>query len=165
MPPSNCLASSSRSSQRITIFTNPLMADGLSRRITSLSERSAGLSHPNLVKGRLRVAILTTPYSNYGALYIQYWKETIKFVKYIPHNMVVVYGLKSPKTSGTSKSSRLQIGRNFCFHLCSRTAPHLRNSDNAGSHLARLEDPTVRGITLPECGSCDEHHQITIAPC
>src|ERR1700674_38781 len=59
MPPSNCLASSSRSSHSAAIFRKPLTADGLSRFTTSLLERSAGWSHPNPVRGRLRVAILS----------------------------------------------------------------------------------------------------------
>src|SRR5579863_8942323 len=58
MPPSNCLASSSRRSQSAAIFRNPLTADGLSRFTTSLLERSAGWSHPTPARGRLRVAIL-----------------------------------------------------------------------------------------------------------
>src|SRR5882672_10933918 len=57
MPPSNCLASSSRSSHSAAIFRNPLTADGLSRRTTSLLERSAGWSHPNPVRDRLIVGI------------------------------------------------------------------------------------------------------------
>src|SRR5216684_975833 len=58
IPPSNCLASSSRSSHSAAIFRNPLTAAGLSRFTTSLLERSAGWSHINPGRGRLRVAIL-----------------------------------------------------------------------------------------------------------
>src|SRR5487761_1820673 len=57
MPPSNCLASSSRSSHSAAIFKNALTADGLSRFTTSLLDRSAGWSHPNPARARLRLAI------------------------------------------------------------------------------------------------------------
>src|SRR5882762_913266 len=57
MPPSKCLASSSRSSHSAAIFRNPLTADGLSRFTTSLLERSVGWSHLIPVRGRLSVAI------------------------------------------------------------------------------------------------------------
>src|SRR5262249_3124012 len=76
MPPSSCRASSSRNSHSSRILRNALTAAGLSRRITFLSDKSAGLSQRTPPPSELTVAKQTTKHSsNYGEYYIHYWKK------------------------------------------------------------------------------------------
>src|SRR5208283_1929648 len=74
MPPSNCLASSSRNSQSSRIFKNAFTPEGLNRFSTSLLERSAGFSQEIPAVSRLIVATLppASPYMEYYASIIGY---------------------------------------------------------------------------------------------
>src|SRR5208283_4634508 len=78
MPPSNCLASSSRNSQSSRIFRKAFTAEGLNRFSTSLLERSAGFSQE--IPAVSRLIVVTIPMSPY----MEHYTSIIGYEQFLP---------------------------------------------------------------------------------
>src|ERR1700730_4181110 len=93
MPPSNCLASSSRNSHSSRNFKKAFTAAGLSRFCTSLLDRSAGCRQAMPAGNWLSIATAISPPSQ-GSPYMEYYTSISEFSRYWLLKVIVAMPLK-----------------------------------------------------------------------